>query len=194
MNNHPYHELLWLHCAAKRCCTLRTVLPTGGDIWRIATALQAPPESFLRAVPAEPPDDGFRLASHASPQRLALARRPAKLRQGACVFLLQLGDDAARCGLGALRPLPCQTFPAVGPAVAPSVAEQHGCTCRVWTLADIDRAAVAALLEREASERELDRQIAAGWNGRGPGGGSTLADLCYYVLRAYERHYAGGVA
>lgn len=190
----PHHELLWLHCAAKRCCAVRTVRPTGGDIWRIATALEVAPESFLRAIPAEPADAGFRLSARGPLQQLALARRPAKLRQGACIFLMLLGDDVARCGLGALRPLPCQAFPAGGAGGTVRVAEPHGCTCRAWTLADLDRPAAAALLAREAAERALDRQIAAAWNQQPAGAPVALADVCGYVLRAYERHAAGGAA
>jgi hypothetical protein len=192
MTTTPSHELLWLHCAAKRCCVERTVRPTGGDIWRIATALQLRPERFLRAIPADPPDDGFLLASHRAPQHLALARRPAKWRQGACAFLMLLGDDVARCGLGALRPLPCQAFPASAGSGAPHLAEAGACTCRSWTLADLDRPAVAALLAREAEERALDRQIVAQWNQSAAGAEATLAEAAAYMLRAYERRAAGG--
>ena len=189
MTTPPQHELLWLHCATKRCCAVRTVRPTGGDIWRIATALEVAPESFLRAIPADLPEEGFRLAPQGPPQHLVLARRPTKWRQGACVFLMLLSDDVARCGLGALRPLPCQAFPAASVNGTLRVAEDHGCTCRAWSLADLDRPAAAALLAREAAERALDQQIAAAWNSEAAGA-ATLADVCAFVVRAYERRAA----
>ena len=29
----PLHELHWLGCATKRCCTQRTVIPASAEIW-----------------------------------------------------------------------------------------------------------------------------------------------------------------
>ncbi len=194
MTTLPDHELLWLSCAAKRCCSLRTVRPTGGDIWRIATQLHVPPESFLRSTRAEPDaDDGVLLAPTAQPVQLALARRATQGRQAACVFLMQLGDAVARCGLGELRPLPCQAFPGCTTDDALRIQQDHGCTCRTWNLADLDRPAVAALLEREAAERALDRRLIQAWNEqvRAEGGRRyILADFCGYLTQAYAAHMA----
>lgn len=195
MTHHSYHELLWLSCAAKRCCSLRTVRPTGGDIWRIATQLQVPPERFLRSIPAEAAaPDGVLLAPDAQPIHLALARRAVKGRQAACVFLMQIGDDVARCGLGELRPLPCQAFPGRGVGGALTISDQHGCTCRAWSLADLDRPVVTALLEQEAAEREQDQRIILAWNGQvvaAPGTTYSLADFCRYLMHAYATEAAG---
>jgi Fe-S-cluster containining protein len=190
MATHPSHELLWLSCAAKRCCSVRTVRPTGGDIWRIATSLDVPPESFLRTIPAEPSaDDSLLLAPDGPPLHLALARRPVKGRQATCVFLMQIRDDVARCGLGALRPLPCRTFPATGADGVLCVSEQHGCTCRAWSLADLDRPVVAPLLEQEAAERALDRRLIQAWNQR-VASAASLAEFCRYLMQAYADHGA----
>lgn len=189
MTSFPCHELLWLSCAAKRCCSVRTVRPTGGDIWRIARQLHVPPESFLRAIPAPlSAGDGVLFASHGKPMHVALARRAVKERQAACVFLMQIGDDLARCGLGALRPLPCQAFPGVGAGPRVSVAQEHGCTCRDWSLADLDRVAVADLVAREGAERELDRRLVHEWNVQVLAAASTTYDLvgfCGYLMHAY---------
>lgn len=195
MTTLPSHELLWLSCAAKRCCFVRTVRLTGGDIWRIATQLQVPPESFLRTIPAPPSaDDSILLAPNGPPLHLALARRAVKGRQAACVFLMQIRDDVARCGLGELRPLPCRTFPASGGGGVLYVSEQHGCTCRTWSLADLDRPAVATLLEQEAAERDLDRQLIQAWNGQVAAAApatSSIAVFCRYLMRAYADHTPG---
>lgn len=183
----PLHELLWLSCAAKRCCSTRTVLPTSGDIRRIATALDVPPESFLRPVPADPSDNaGALLAPSWEPFRVALARRPLKGRPATCVFLMQLTDDVARCGLGSLRPLSCQAFPAVGNGLLVDVAGDHGCTCRNWGPGDLDRPHAGALLRRQEDERRKDQAVVQAWNARtdAPGAavGWSFADLCRYLL------------
>ena len=195
MTTHPYHEVLWLSCAAKRCCSVRTVRPTGGDIWRIATQLQVPPESFVRTIPAAPAaHDGVLFAPDGQPMHLALARRAVKGRQAACVFLMQIREDVARCGLGDLRPLPCQAFPGSEAGGVLAVSAHHGCTCRAWSLADLDRPVVTALLEREAAERDLDRRLIHEWNRQvaaDPGAAHSLADFCGYLMRAYADHTAG---
>ncbi len=198
MITHPDHELLWLSCAAKRCCSLRTVRPTGGDIWRIATRLHVPPESFLRSIPAEPDaDDGVLLAPTSQPVHLALARRATKGRQAACVFLMHIREEVARCGLGELRPLPCQAFPGRDACGTLRIREDHGCTCRSWNLAELDRPAVAALLAQEAAERARDRQLIHLWNEQvksDEGSKYSLADFCGYLLYAYTAQMAEATA
>lgn len=179
--------ILWQHCAAKHCCCVRTVLPTGADIWRIATALRAPPESFLRLVPA-PSSHGFAL-DHAQPLVYpALARRALSSRSAQCVFLLQFGDQASRCGIHSLRPLPCQSFPAVGVAGQIEIDAAPGCTCRSWSVAEIDREAVSALLQQEAGERERYHEVMRAWNTAVAltKRRYTFSNVCQYLLEVYE--------
>ncbi len=195
MRSPSFHELLWLSCAAKRCCSVRTVLPTGGDVWRIATQLQVPPDSFLRTIPAEPgAEDGVLLEPNGRRVHVVLARRALKGRQAACVFLMQLRDEVARCGLGDLRPLSCQAWPAVWATGAVRLDANHVCTCRAWSLADMDREAARLLLEQEAAEREVDRRIIAEWNVQveaAPHPTYRLTDYCDYLMRAYSVRMSG---
>lgn len=176
-------ELLWQHCAAKRCCCARTVLPTGADIWRIANALQVPPESFLRPL-AAPAAHGFALDPAQPLIYPALARRAQRSASAACVFLLQFGDQASRCGISALRPLPCQAFPAVAVAGQVGVDAAPGCTCRAWSLAEIDRERASALLRQEAEERERYHEAMHAWNAAVAltKRRSTFSQVCQYVL------------
>lgn len=183
------HELLWLSCAAKRCCSLRTVRPTGGDIRRIATQLQIAPASFLRSVPApSSADDGILLAPDAQPVHVALARRAITQRQATCVFLMHLRDDVAHCGLGDLRPLPCQAFPATGTNGVVRVTGHTRCTCRAWSIADLDRPAITALLAREAAERDQDRRLIGSWNDQVQHGAwsASLSAFCDYLIHAHS--------
>ncbi len=180
-------EILWQHCAAKRCCCTRTVLPTGADIWRIATTLQVSPESFLRPSPA-PSAHGFALDQAQPLVFPALARRALSSQHAPCVFLLQLGDQASRCGINPIRPLPCQSFPAVSLAGKFDVDAAHGCTCRSWSLAEIDRERASALLRQEAEERERYHEVMRAWNAAVAltKRRYTFGNVCRYVLEMYE--------
>jgi Fe-S-cluster containining protein len=179
-------EVLWLHCPTKRCC-VRTVLPTGADIWRIATTLQVSPESFLRPVPAPSDGDGFALDHTQPPVYPALARRTVKGRLSACVFLLQFGDQASRCGIDGLRPLPCQSFPAVGAAGQITVDAASGCTCRTWSLAEIDRERVSTLLQQEADERQQYHELMRAWNATVTSANRrySFSEVCHYLMQMY---------
>lgn len=180
----PLHETLWLCCAAKRCCSVRTVIPTAADIRRIAASLDAAPDSFLRPIPALPSaDDGFVLAPGQPPLHAALARRSLGKRAATCVFLLALGDGA-RCGLGGLRPLSCQSFPAAELGGAVRLNDDLPCSCRAWSLADIDRGHAAALLRQERHEREEHRQAVLAWNSQISAGRAraTFGDFCRFLL------------
>ena len=189
----PIHEELWLRCATKRCCTLRTVLPTSADIWRIATSLQIAPESFLRPIPAhDHPESAFALDRTGRLFHAALVRRSLKGGAAACVFLLQLGSQAARCGLGSLRPTTCQSFPATGSPGMVRVDDQHPCTCRAWTLADLDRAQISELLRQDTSERQGYHASILAWNaqvGAAPGErGFSFGDFCHFMMSTYAQH------
>jgi Fe-S-cluster containining protein len=159
--------------------------------------LHVPPESFLRTIRADAAgEDVVLLAPNGAPVYVTLARRVVKGRQAACVFLMQI-DDVARCGLGGLRPLPCQSFPATGEAGLLCLPEQHICTCRAWSIADLDRAMVKVQLEREAAERARDRRLIQEWNIQVTNTtrtSYTLADFCDYVIHAYARHADEGTA
>ena len=188
MSEHSLHKTLWLSCATKRCCSLRTVLPTGADIWRIATHLQVPPESFLRAIPSPTgASDAFILDSTRQPLHAALARRSQKARAD-CIFLMQLGERAARCGLGELRPLSCHTFPAVGAPDMISIDETQMCTCRIWSLADLDRPHISTLLRQTDHEQQQYRAVIAAWNAlvdnASAGTRFSFGDFCDYVVSA----------
>jgi hypothetical protein len=82
----PLHELHWLSCATKRCCTQRTVFPTSAEIWRIASQLDVPPESFLRAVPTQHAHEpSFLLEPNGRSMQAALLRRAlGATQQHAC--------------------------------------------------------------------------------------------------------------
>jgi hypothetical protein len=124
----------------------------------------------------------------------ALVRRSLKGDAAACVFLLQLGPQAARGGLGALRPTACQSFPATGTPGMVRIDDEHPCTCCAWTLADLDRAQLSVLLRQEASERQGYHASIQAWNaqvGAALGGqGFSFGDFCRFIMSTYAQHAA----
>lgn len=192
----------WLACKQKTCCHNTWVIPTGRDIWRIARALQTPPWTFLLYFQAaDQRGDCFQLDHSGRQFRLALAKgRP--WRKGAptpCIFLLRTRDGAHRCGLGDLRPSACQAFPSELAGGVLRLRADAGCTCRAWTLADVDIAEEITLVKaREAAGNEY-AAVVARWNARftgAPAAACTFQDYCAYLLAEYDQlaDAAGGAA
>ena len=180
-------ELLWLACRQKTCCHGARVIVSGRDLWRIATALEAAPWDFTRYAPAEAgAADAFRLEPEGPMYQVVLAKRGRVTSRGApCVFLWKLGDGHAQCGLGATRPLVCQAYPA---AMVDGLlcAEGRGCTCRRWSVLDLDRDRDAALLGAAQCELAEYSEIVAAWNdGPAAAGARTYRDFCSHVMAAY---------
>jgi hypothetical protein len=160
-------EAIWLACHAKTCCYTPIVVPSGRDVWRISRALDAPPWSFLKyfsSRTARP--DGFALDRSDARFRLALAKRPSTRKRSAapCIFLLRSRAGAHRCGLGTLRPAACRSFPSELVDGVLCLRDNAGCTCRSWTLADVDIAEETARVEARQAEAVEYHQIVARWN------------------------------
>jgi hypothetical protein len=185
-------EQRWLTCAEKRCCYATTVYPSGADIHRIATTLFVPPWHFTVAVrTADGAPDGFALDRSPARYRAALAKgTPAHAGAEPCTFLIFALDGAARCGLGELRPGPCKSFPSYLVDGEVRLIDDV-CSCRQWTLADVDRDAEKELLLQEARDRATYRRVIENWNGfvSRESGEEALeyADFCRYLLDAYAQ-------
>lgn len=160
---------LWLACKRKTCCSATIVVPSGRDVWRISRALDAPPWAFTRYFPGPPErPDAFRLAPGGPTFRLVLAKQPSRRTKTLppCVFLMRTPDGHHRCGLGPLRPLVCQCHPAELIDGVLAVRTKNACTCREWSLADLDVAREAERVTvRQAEAAEYHRVVAA-WNAR----------------------------
>lgn len=83
-----------------------------------------------------------------------------------------------------MRPLPCQSFPAVSVGGQVGVDAATGCTCRAWSLAEVDRERASALLRQEAEERERYHQAMRDWNAAVAltKRRYTFGNICQYVL------------
>lgn len=184
-------ESLWLACPTKTCCSYYVVYPTGLDVWRIARELQVAPWSFTKAVPAETAaPDTFALDDSGRYFRLALSkshRRGAGLSP--CVFLLRLNDGTARCSLGELRPAACHSFPTLMLDNQVHVRNDGGCTCRQWSMADIDVNRERRLLDEEQEQRATYCRVIANWNAFAVGHSADspldYRDFCRFLLDIY---------
>jgi Fe-S-cluster containining protein len=186
-------EATWLACQKKTCCYTSLVVPSGRDIWRIARALQAPPWTFvLYFATAAPRPDAFILDRSGQSFRLALAKQPSGRKKSLppCIFLMRTRTGYHRCGLGALRPQVCRTFPAEVVAGVLYLRDDMGCTCRDWSLADADIADEQALMAVRQSDYQEYCTVVARWNAQVAAGTDaplpTFFDFCDFLLAAYD--------
>jgi Fe-S-cluster containining protein len=176
-----------LRCREKTCCTYYAVYLTGDEIVRVARTLDAPPWSFTMAVPAVPAVDAFALDHTAQRYRAALTKLPADDAGERCIFLLRLSEGTARCGLGESRPAPCRTFPVELHEGALRVSAE-GCTCRAWSLDDVDPEAERASLLAESRARDEYAGFVRNWNAYVAAAGTerfAYPDFCRFLLDQY---------
>lgn len=194
---HSTKELLWLDCREKTCCHNTKVIISGKDLWRISRALDVAPWTFVLYCQAEPGAvDGFQLVGAGPSYQLVLAKRGEVGANGApCIFLWKLADGHAQCGLGDLRPLACQAYPSLFVDDMLCVSG-HACSCRRWSLVDVDSEKEESLLNEVLEETKEYAELVAAWNeslvltpyDR------TFQDFCSFVLDAYCRRCGEGDA
>jgi len=182
-------DLLWLSCREKTCCYATKVVLSGLDLWRIHQAMELMPWQYtLYSDAPEDAVDGFRLVPGGPLFQVVLAKRGEIGQYGApCIFLLKLSDGHAQCGLGALKPTACRAYPA---ALVDNLlrCESSACTCRRWSLLDLDAEQDTSMLNEMLSEMAEYSEIVAAWNnllheGHEP---RSYHDFCSYVLAAYD--------
>jgi Fe-S-cluster containining protein len=186
-------EAIWLACKRKTCCHTAVVIPTGRDVWRIARMLETPPWAFLIYFPAPTPRRDAFLLDHSGMQfRLAFAKRPSRHTKTPppCIFLMRTREGHHRCGLGDLRPLVCKTFPAEMVDGVLCMRPDAGCTCRSWSLADVDLGTEMALIHARQRDAEEYCAVVAEWNARVLAAPQDarfdFRDWCDFLLGAYD--------
>jgi Fe-S-cluster containining protein len=184
-------EATWLACKDKTCCYTSYVLPTGRDIWRIARALDTPPWTFAGYFdPPAPRPDAFQFQAGGPRYRLMLAKQPGwdQPPPAPCMFLLRTRRGHHRCGLGALRPLVCRSFPAALASGVLYLQQDGGCTCRTWSLPDVDIADEQALIAAREAEFSEYCAVVARWNAQVNAAPAPFdfMDYCDFLLAAYD--------
>lgn len=186
-------EAIWLACKEKTCCYTSFVLPTGRDVWRISRILQTPAHSFLTYFEsAQPRPDAFFLDASGRSFRIALAKQPSRRRKSPppCIFLLRTRNGYHRCGLGDLRPEVCKTYPSEMISGVMCVRNDGGCTCRIWSLADVNLDEELDLVMTRRADYEEYCSLVAHWNSEVIEQNNliyTFVDFCDFMLNAYDR-------
>lgn len=183
-------ELLWLACREKSCCHASKVIITGKDMWRISQALELSPWDFTRYCDAgSDAPDGFQLSPAGEQFQIVLKKRGRVTSQGApCTFLWKLADGHAQCGLGDLRPRVCAAYPAI---LVDDIlrAESGCCTCRRWSVGDLDEAKDRALLRQVLDDAAEYAGMVEEWNAA-LSGERSYVDYCLHIGREYSRRHA----
>jgi hypothetical protein len=190
-------ESLWLSCREKHCCYSSVVIPTGHDIWRIARQVGLPPTSFLvyfKVQTIHP--DCFKLDHSGQLFRLAFEKRAIdEIRPGPCVFLNQTLNGSHICSLGELRPLVCKSFPVELHDNLVVISPECDCTCRRWSLCDINLREERERLQRLSEGANEYHSIVAKWNRLVSETPSSLsadfAQYCSYLIQTYDSMQTG---
>lgn len=119
-------------CAGK-CCRSYRVRVHAGDVRALVAGTGLRPSDFIWLV--EDPASGFRLRPGGPTMDLHLQRRS---ETGACVFLMEIAPDKARCGVYAHRPLVCSNFPTTLLQGAVAIRQETVCGRDTWNLAAMD--------------------------------------------------------
>lgn len=166
------HEMAWLTCGSKTCCSNSWVPVTGRDVYRIAATLGLSPAlftSYAEVLASRP--FGFALDKTPLRHNLYLSKRLTQAgetpRQDLpCIFLMHLPNGRALCGLDALRPMICHTYPYTLDEEGLLKPMNGGCSCRDWQLSDTDRLHELGLQAKKQAEEDEYEQVVAEWNRR----------------------------
>jgi len=85
-----------------------------------------------------------------------------------CLFLMHLGPGLNRCGVYAIRPMICRTFPTAVTADGVFAGSSAVCPDGAWDGLSLDARSIRASHSSAATERERWRAFLAVWNAEGP--------------------------
>lgn len=177
-------------CGGK-CCRNYIVPVTGHDVWRLNTHQRLSPESFLVAGHQQGEhSDGFVLEAGGRSQFMALDKKGDFNRYKPCVFLVELADGRARCGVYASRPTVCRVYPMTIHAGRIGLHEHLICSPNAWSAEEMSRPTWLATLKRTYMEFDIYSEVVKRWNARvahSPGETFTLHEYYSYLLNVYSK-------
>ena len=154
-------------CAQCReaCCRDYLVTVSGLDVYRISIGLGLHPGQFVVPTSFGDPPDGFRVDTTGRTYRLSLDKRRSGAAAGWCTFWMPVGDGLGRCGIYALRPGVCRTYPAT--LVDGEVALRSDILCPdgSWEVGGgLFSEQWRGRAERQYAELEIDAYVNRRWN------------------------------
>ena len=144
-----------------RCCRQYRVEVTVADVRRLAAGTALNPAEFIKLIEREKDKHGFRLRPGGPPNELHLFRRPTTR---ACVFLMEIAPDQARCGVYAHRPLVCRNFPATLRRGSVSIREDVKCGPDSWNLAAMELTTYRRDLTKSSAAWDEHWKVVDAWN------------------------------
>jgi Fe-S-cluster containining protein len=143
-----------------RCCREYRVHVTAADIRTLAAGTTLHPSDFVRLHELDN-DKGFHLRPHGPAMELLLVRNRWT---GACVFLLEIAPDRARCGVYAHRPSVCRAYPMTFRGGAVDVRQDAKCGPDTWNLSAMDLPKYRCDLNRSLADWTDHWKTVAEWN------------------------------
>lgn len=179
-------------CSActKRCCANYTVSVNGYDAWLIATRLRLPLESFLvHFGVSDEAERGFRLQAGGARYEIALDKVGGFRRGNPCVFWVDLMNGRGRCGIYAVRPHVCQTYPAYQQREVVQLRDDVLCPEGSWSLAGMDLPVFRRRLYAFRVEQDVYASVVTSWNARVESEGRVrgIGDYYAHLMNAYDR-------
>jgi Fe-S-cluster containining protein len=156
-------------------------------MWVIARGLRLAPEQFLAVVrQREPSSRGFALDRSDTRYDIALDKAAGEAEERPCIFWLGLPSGAGRCGIYALRPLVCQTYPAILHGGAVIRREDVLCATDAWRDGTLRQPVWGERLQRMYAEFEIYEHGVARWNTHVAAEGEQATPRAYFAfLMAY---------
>ncbi|MFT4164116.1 MAG: YkgJ family cysteine cluster protein [Microlunatus sp.] len=147
------------------CCRDYLVTVSGLDVHRISTGLGLAPRQFVVPTSFGDPPDGFRVDDSAQTYRLALDKRRTGEAVGWCTFWLPFAGGLGRCGIYALRPGVCRTYPATLRDGEVGLRDNIMCPDDAWTAtSELFTASWRRRAEQQYAELEVDAYVNRRWN------------------------------
>ncbi len=159
-------------CAGE-CCRRYLVPLTATDVRSIAAATALHPREFvdLREIALGVP--GFRLVGGGPELHLVLDKRYAGQDAAAtgspCIFLMELPNGKARCGIYAARPSACRTFPTTLVHGTAAVRPNIPCGQAAWNVGVMDLPRFRRDLKAQRVAWQSHAGLAADWNAMASG-------------------------
>lgn len=148
------------------CCSRNLINLCGYDAWVIARRLYIKPTDFLAFADLQGQDTpyNFQLDGSGKSYHMALNMNEGADGSRRCIFGLYLPHGQFRCGIYALRPVGCRSYPFVLERGELAIKPRALCPEGVWALDDDDVRSLKAQLGQSDMEFCIYGLLVASWN------------------------------